>query len=356
MRNILTTVDAWLSSGKKVALATVTQTWGSAPRPAGAMMAFAESGDMIGSVSGGCIEGAVAQTAAEVLESGVPQYLSFSASYQAAWDVGLACGGEVAVVVQILDEQRYEIEKKALRDDRGYIRAILTQGDDELLGATVLADENGILYTSCTPAMTETLAEKMNKLPFTENSGDFDISLSSGTVGFSFSRERSRPQLICVGGTHVAMFLTQLALPLGYSTIVIDPRGIFATENRFPHVDKLLHVWPQEAFSQIQVTSETAICVLTHDPKIDIPALVCALDTPAFYIGSLGRPTTQKQRYRSLVEKGCALKEIERIYGPIGLDLGGRLPEEIALAIFAEITETRYGRNGASRRMLEFAS
>ena len=158
-----------------------------------------------------------------------------------------------------------------------------------------------------------------------------------------------------MGATHVAVFLTQIARPLGYSTVVIDPRGIFINEGRFPHVDTLLRVWPQEAFPSLDLTRETAVCVLTHDPKIDLPALECALASPVFYIGSLGRPSTQKQRYRSLVQRGCAEADIRRIYGPIGLDLGGRSPEEIALSIFAEITAVRYGRNAASRKMYEFS-
>jgi xanthine dehydrogenase accessory factor len=202
---------------------------------------------------------------------------------------------------------------------------------------------------------TQALRSAAAQLPFTETCGTVDITAPLGTLSFSFSRERTRPQLVCVGGTHVATFLTQIAYPLGYSTIVIDPRRLFVTENRFPHVDTLLHVWPQEAFRQIEITRETAICVLTHDPKIDVPALECALASPAFYIGSLGRPSTQRQRYRSLVKSGCSDEDISRIFGPIGLDLGGRSPEEIALAIYAEITATRYGRAAASRRMYEFS-
>jgi xanthine dehydrogenase accessory factor len=319
------------------------------------MMAFTADGDMAGSVSGGCVEGAVAQVASEVLENGQTQVIPFTATYQVAWDVGLACGGEIEVVVQRLDTRRHNAEKQALSKDRGYTRLLLVSGNDNLLGATMLIDDEGLLYTDLDDETTPILRAVVEKLPLTKTCGTVDIATSAGPMTFAFSRERTRPQLICVGATHVAIFLTQIADPLGYSTVVIDPRGLFVTEKRFPHVDTLLHLWPQEAFSQIDVTRETAICILTHDPKIDVPALEYALASPAFYVGSLGRPSTQKQRYRSLVNRGIRHESIQRVFGPIGLDLGGRSPEEVALAIFAEITAVRYGRDGASRRMHEFA-
>jgi xanthine dehydrogenase accessory factor len=319
------------------------------------MMAFTAQGDMAGSVSGGCVEGAVARAAAEVLETGKARLLSFTASYQAAWDVGLSCGGEIEVLVQMLDEERHRAERQALDDDRGYARLTLAAGSEELLGRAVLIDAEGLLYSALDGETTRALQAAFAEIPFSETSGFVEVAAQGGLLGFSFSRERTRPQLVCVGGTHVAVFLTQIAYPLGYSTTLIDPRGIFATESRFPHVDTLLRSWPQEAFKEIALTRETAVCVLTHDPKIDVPALELAVASPAFYIGSLGRPTTQRQRHRALAERGASPADLARIYGPIGLDLGGRSPEEIALAVFAEITAVRYGRDGASRRMSEFA-
>jgi xanthine dehydrogenase accessory factor len=355
MRNISDTIDTWLLAGREVVVATVTRTWGSSPRPAGAMMAFTSDGDMAGSVSGGCIEGTVAQAAVEVFKTGTPELLSFTASYQAAWDVGLACGGEIEVIVQALDKKRHQAERRVLIEDRGYARLILVRGDTALLGGTVLINDEGIVFSSLDDTLSCELESAFACVPFSQTSGFLELQAQGEPLVFSFSRERARPQLVCVGATHVAAFLAQIAYPLGYSTVIIDPRGLFATVSRFPHVDKLLHAWPQEAFKQIEVSRETAICVLTHDPKIDVPALELAVTSPAFYIGSLGRPTTQRQRYRSLVERGFSVTDIQRVYGPIGLDLGGKLPEELALSIFAEITAVRYGRNGTSRRMHEFA-
>jgi xanthine dehydrogenase accessory factor len=316
-------------------------------------MAFTDDGDMVGSVSGGCVESAVAQAAQVCLNSGRSELLSFTASYQAAWDVGLSCGGEMEILVQPLDVQRYFCEKLALGEDKSYTRLVVTKAaDTDLLGTTLLCDGQGVFFSSLPGNLTMLVWGRIKELPQTQICGKLEIGKM---LNLSFSRQRTRPQLICVGGTHIAVFLTQIAHPLGYSTVVIDPRGIFATQERFPHVDVLTHAWPQQAFTDLKVTQETAICILTHDPKIDLPALELALATPAFYIGSLGRSSTQRQRYNSLIKRGLASADIKRIYGPIGLDLGGRSPEEIALSIFSEITAVRYGSDGASHRMWEFA-
>ena len=160
---------------------------------------------------------------------------------------------------------------------------------------------------------------------------------------FFFARANPQPQLVCVGSVHISIHLTRMAKMLGYRTVVVDPRGAFATEERFPFVDELVHAWPQEAFKTLRLTSSTALCALTHDPKIDVPALAAALDSPAFYIGSLGRYTTQLSRYRQLVCEGYGDEAIGRVYGPIGLDLKGREPAEIALSVMAEITAVRHG-------------
>ena len=176
--------------------------------------------------------------------------------------------------------------------------------------------------------------------------------VQTGGGAFFFARANPQPQLVCVGSVHISIHLTRMAKMLGYRTVVVDPRGAFATEERFPFVDELVHAWPQEAFKTLRLTSSTALCALTHDPKIDVPALAAALDSPAFYIGSLGRYTTQLSRYRQLVCEGYDDEAIGRVYGPIGLDLKGREPAEIALSVMAEITAVRHGGAGAVSRIL----
>ena len=172
---------------------------------------------------------------------------------------------------------------------------------------------------------------------------------------FFYARTNPQPVLVCVGSVHISIHLTRMAKMLGYRTVVIDPRGAFATKERFPFVDELVHAWPQEAFRALRLNESTALCALTHDPKIDVPALAAALDSPAFYIGSLGRFTTQLSRYRQLARLGYDDAAVARVFGPIGLDLKGRSPAEIALSIMAEITAVRHGGSFPSSTMLASA-
>lgn len=179
-----------------------------------------------------------------------------------------------------------------------------------------------------------------------------------GGIDWFFARVRPAPQLVCIGGVHIAMRLAEIAHVMGFRTVVVDPRRVFATGERFPGVDELVHAWPQEAFAEdgpVRLTANTAVCALTHDPKIDVPALQAALASPAFYIGSLGRSTTQLSRCRQLAGEGCPDEQIARIYGPIGLDLRGREPAEIALSIMAEICAVRHGSPYELSTMLETA-
>jgi xanthine dehydrogenase accessory factor len=386
MKGITAVIDAWLLAGEPIALATVTRTWGSSPRPVGATLAVTASGKMAGSVSGGCIEGAVVQAAQDVLQSGIPKLLSFTASSRSAWDVGLSCGGEVEVLVHPLSREMYLVEHEAIERDKNYSRLLYVgycndgaiQNSKELpdrtddgayvatdegsakppafeLGATVLCGSHGLMATQLPDDLTYDVIVALDNVPQTTVCGWLEIPYEEGYCRFSYARQRMRPHLICVGGVHIAITLTSIAKELGYRTTIIDPRGIFPTKERFAHVDCLMHDWPQEAFDHIDIDAQAAICVMTHDAKIDIPALEVALNSDAFYIGSLGRPTTQTLRYKQLCKRGFGRDSIDRIYGPIGLDLGGRDPEEIALSVLAEITAVRYGKNASSRKMSEFA-
>jgi xanthine dehydrogenase accessory factor len=368
---------------------------------------------MAGSVSGGCIEGAVVRGALEVLASGRPELMSFTATDPSAWQAGLSCGGTVEVLLRPLDAQAYEAERNALRDDREYLRLLSLgfrpEGEEEgsaapdalgdaapdaaplapdgdgaqgiPLGATLLvsadgsllfapscagpvrggrADDPASLFSSRTgPAGSEGLVaaclDAVCAVPSVQTDGFLELPCEGGCHRFSFARYRRRPHLVCVGGVHAAITLTQMAQAMGYRTTIIDPRGIFSTVERFGHVDGLVHAWPQEAFASIPLDAQTAVCVMTHDAKIDVPALELALASECFYIGSLGRPTTQAQRYRQLRKRGLSHRQLARVFGPIGLDLGGRAPAEMALAILSEITAVRYGKTATSRQMSQFA-
>lgn len=407
MREVCDDVRRWFSEGQRVALAQVTKTWGSSPRVPGSVMAISGDGRLSGSVSGGCIEGAVAQVAMECAAGRLSSLEKFHASTRRAQEVGLSCGGNIEVFVNVLDEALFALEDALLAADGEYLRLTAVEACEpvsednriaSLPGADVLGGETSLIGTTlivtdvstahaaleaCSPAHRESLAvielgpddpacaivpgdavgdEATEKRlaaaataawnrPRTESAGH----VIEGETDWFFARISSKPQLICVGGVHIAMRLCEIAHVLGFRTIVIDPRRVFATDERFPGVDELVHAWPQEAFKSIPLTASTAVCALTHDPKIDVPALSAALESPAFYIGSLGRTTTQLARYRALTEAGHTDEEIGRIFGPIGLDLRGREPAEIALSVMAEITAVRHGSPYALTTMLESA-
>lgn len=415
MREIRDDVRRWLAAGEGVALAQVTKTWGSSPRVPGACMAVTADGRIAGSVSGGCIEGAIAQVALDCLDGHLSSLEKFHASTRRAQEVGLSCGGNIEVFVSPLDEALFACEDALVAADADYVRvtaveeavaaaepgldaepspqaardadpspasadsfesgapfvglsflivdstaaeAALARLDSAQAAGLARADVPGsadmVLITPADAgnvAVLAPVAAAVAARPLTASTGH----VVEGGLDWFFARMLSKPQLVCIGGVHIAVRLCEIAHVLGYRTVVIDPRGIFATDERFPGVDELVHAWPQEAFRDIPLTASTAVCALTHDPKIDVPALMAALDSPAFYIGSLGRSTTQWARWRALKEEGATDADIDRIFGPIGLDLRGREPAEIALSVMAEITAVRHGSPYELSTMLQSA-
>lgn len=368
MREIRYDVARWFEDGCDVALAQVTKTWGSSPRVPGSVMAVSDRGGIAGSVSGGCIESSVIQTALDCLEGSQQASLErFHASTARAQEVGLSCGGNIEVLVSRLNRALFDAECAELDAERPYVRVSLVEPADEgasgacflLVSPDAAAAEGRVGLRAFAAAGCEgwravvprdaeerlgrdAIAEAARSVCACAPTQDAGL-VQTGGGAFFFARANPQPQLVCVGSVHISIHLTRMAKMLGYRTVVVDPRGAFATEERFPFVDELVHAWPQEAFKTLRLTSSTALCALTHDPKIDVPALAAALDSPAFYIGSLGRYTTQLSRYRQLVCEGYDDEAIGRVYGPIGLDLKGREPAEIALSVMAEITAVRHG-------------
>lgn len=342
MRDVLPDIDRWLLQNKAIALATVIETWGSSPRAAGAKMALTPENEISGSVSGGCVEGAVYETGVEVLQTGQPQLLHFGVADETAWEVGLACGGSIDVFVKRLEAEFYQAVRAAVVAEKPFGVATIVRGPSDRVGREILIVEGGPTVgtlgaegdTTIQPRVQLALAEGKSKRETIESVEVFiEISLPS-------------PTLVVVGGAHVSIALTTLAKALGYRTIVVDPRKAFGTEARFPHVDQLIQEWPDEALQQIGLTRSTAVAMLTHDPKLDDPALKVALPSAAFYVGALGSQKTQAKRRERLLAEGMTAAQLARLHGPIGLDLGGRTPEEVALAIMAEIVAARNGRPG----------
>lgn len=384
MREIVESVNRWFDEGCEVALACVVRTWGSSPRPAGSLMAISSDGRIAGSVSGGCIEGAVVQSALAAMEGGSWSVEQFHADTARAQEVGLSCGGNVDVAVMPYDPALARLERALLSADRTYVRLIsLPDGGDAGTGA--VGATKPLLVVPAAPACDQdTRGLRLVPVPGEEAwsvaieanavgaAGEIGVLkaasealaasaerdtglLACGGASYFFQRVKGRPTVVCVGGTHVAVHLAALARVLGYRTVVVDPRGIFAGAERFEGVDELVRAWPQAYFAEHPLHEGCAVCALTHDPKIDVPAVAAALDSDAFYIGSLGRITTQKARCDALRDLGYAEGEISRVFGPIGLDLAGREPAEIALAIIAEITAVRHRANFESSTMLESA-
>src|SRR6202163_854526 len=315
MREILSELNAWTEAGEDIALATVVETWGSSPRPLGSKMAVTRTGKMAGSVSNGCIEGAVFDEAQKILKSRAPRVAAFGVTDDVAFEVGLACGGHIEVFVQPLGPVHQKLIAMLERNEPATLRTNLTTGDAELVGGT--------------PSGAE-------------------LALRDGD---KFVEPFRRPaHLIIIGAIHIAIPLHRLAKLMGYRVTVIDARAKFATKERFPEADELIVAWPDEAMAKLAIDNSTYIVILTHDPKFDLPALRSVLTKDHGYIGAIGSRKTNRNRFDALRAEGFTEEQLARVHGPIGLDLGGRGAEEAALGMLAEITAVRFGGTGASKR------
>ncbi len=340
MKDIASEVRAWQAQDDPVALATVIETWGSSPRRVGAKMALSGRGGIAGSVSGGCVEGAVIEVGQQVLKGGAPQLLHFGVSDETAWDVGLACGGEIDVFVEPVAGDHFAFMETAIERDEPVASLTVIEGPVESLGtklsargrgkAEFLGELDGEFEVRAREVLLEALREGRSRRVEVKDEVQAFIDVMT-----------PRPTLIMVGGVHIAVALTEIAAALGYRTVVVDPRRAFGSEDRFPQVDELVQAWPEEGLAEIGVDVSTAVAVLTHDPKIDDPALLEALPGPAFYVGALGSSRTQEKRRQRLREAGLSEDQVDRLHGPIGLDIGAETPEEIALAVMAEVVAVR---------------
>lgn len=320
---ILAKAETWLAQGQQVALATVIATWGSSPRPVGSLLAVNAAGDFVGSVSGGCVEGAVIETAAAVIRSGRPQQLEFGVSDQAAWDVGLACGGQIRIYIENLERQAAEALLAADTRRQAVARVIALQSGESALYQAGSIKTGFPLGQEIAQAAQQILSANHSTLAAV---GDQDIFVRVFTPP---------PRLVIIGAVHIAQYLATVAGLAGFEVTVVDPRQAFATSQRFPQTT-LLSEWPDKALQRLGLDAHTGVVTLTHDAKLDEPALIAALKSPAFYIGALGSKKTHAARLERLTNAGIEASQLERIRAPIGLDLGGRSPAEIAIAIAAE--------------------
>jgi len=318
MREVLDDVRRMLAAGDTVALATVVDTRRSAPRPLGSRLALSSSGEMVGSVSGGCVESDVALRAEEVLAGGPPLLLRYGISDDDAFDVGLPCGGEIEVFVQPVDVEELDRVEAALQSGRRL--AVTTTLTGDAAGAKVYGE--GEAHSAATRTDESTFVEHYAPAPV----------------------------MMVFGAVDTAQALCRMARTVGFHTIVSDARGKFATRERLPDADEIVVGWPAMAYDLHAPDEATYVVVLTHDARFDEPALGPALRSQTPYIGALGSRRTSADRNRRLLEAGAAAEEIRRIHAPCGLDIGGSTPEEVAISVLAEIIAVRNGRAGVPLR------
>lgn len=323
MRDVLPTIEGWIRDGKRVAICTVVRVERSAPRLPGSVMAVADSGEVAGSVTGGCVESALYQQTEEVLAGGPPRLATFGIVDDEAFDVGLPCGGTVHVFIEMLDTGVFAQVAEAIRAERPV--AYLTTVAGARLGGARVVGREGEPSDAAEAAARPLLAFGESGLV---EVGDDEVFVSSLVP---------RPAMYIFGAIDFASALATVGRFLGYRVTVCDPRALFITPARFPDADELVTRWPHEFLADAPVDERTAICVLTHDEKFDVPALKVAVATPARFIGAMGSRRTTERRRARLLEEGVTEDELARIHAPIGLAIGSRTPEEVALAIGAQI-------------------
>ena len=316
MRELAQSIQRWRSRGDRIALATVVATRRSAPRPVGAKLAISERGELQGSVSGGCVESDVAVQAAEVIAEGTPRLLTYGITDDMAWNVGLPCGGEIDVFVERFEGELPESDEPA-------VSVIVLEGER--------AGERRLLGPDAVEPGPSRVVELDGETVFAEMLGP-------------------PPRVVVIGAIDTAEELCRAAKSLGWHTVVTDPRPALTTRERLPSPDELLVAWPDEALEQLAPDRNTAVVVLTHEERLDVPALTSALEAEAFYVGAIGSRRTQAKRRERLLEAGVAEEQLERLCGPAGLDLGAQTPAEMAVSILGEILAVRAGRSGGRLR------
>lgn len=302
MADVFDDIRRWRERGERVALATVVSTRRSAPRPVGSKLAVSESGELAGSVSGGCVESDVAETAREVIDSGAPVLRAYGYTDERAWEVGLPCGGEIEVFVERLDGELPHSDEAAVR---------YTVVDGGRIGTRWLGERNG---------RASGLLELEGERVFAEVLGP-------------------PPTVLILGAGDIAEALAAIVKVLGWRSVVADPRPRFATPERVPSAGELVVAHPDELAARID--ADTAAVALTHEERFDVPLLASALEHNAFYVGALGSRRTAARRRESLLEHGATERDLDRISAPVGLDIGAETPAEIAVSIAAELVAKR---------------
>jgi len=382
MRDVLDDLDRWWTAGEPVGMATVVATWRSAPRPAGATMLVGADGTAVGSVSGGCVEGAVYELSTSVVESGTPVMQRYGVSDDDAFAVGLTCGGILDVFVEKIDRSTFP--------EFGDVVAAIRSGTPVAVVTCVAAAKAGVVIAAGAPVIEgndpspeagDPAARLGRRLIVFEDHVDGTLGseriddavaddargmLANGrtaTLKYGYDGERrgdeltlfvasyhAPPRMIVFGAIDFAAAVARMGAFLGYQVTVCDARPVFATKRRFPDAHEVIVAWPHRYLSAEseagRLDERTVVCVLTHDPKFDGPLLEVALRLPLAYVGAMGSRRTHDDRLQRLREAGLSEAELSRLASPVGLDLGARTPEETAVSVAAEIISARWGGSG----------
>jgi xanthine dehydrogenase accessory factor len=359
VKELVETLAAWRADGASVGRAVVVRTFGSAPRPEGAVLLATADGRIAGSVSGGCVEGAAFEEIQRARETGLSRVIRYGISDEQAWDVGLACGGVIDVLIEpVVGAAVESAARAAAAPGATHGRAVVTPLPADSPGTAAGPHRPGTGEPSAAGLVVWDDGRLEGSLPNVEWHAELvRLALESLARGTSRTVEMGgrslfvevfppQPRLVILGAAQIAIPLVSIARALGYGIVVADARAAFATRERFPDVDRLIVGWPDEVAEAIDMGPSDAVVVLAHDVKIDEPAIVAALARRCRYVGAIGSRKRQVARRERLLAAGVRPEDLDRLRSPIGLDLGGRAPEETALAVMAEIVAARYGGTG----------
>ncbi len=361
MRDVLTDLETWWRAGDTVGLGTVVGTWKSAPRQPGASMLVGPDGTAVGSVSGGCVEGAVYELAEDCRQTLQPVLQRYGVSDDDAFSVGLTCGGIIDIFVEPINQQTFPELGSVIEDihaGRPVAVATLISGvGAERLGKRLVVRPESVSGSLGSERIDAAVGDDVKGLLLQGSTGVVhygpDGERRGDDVGVFVASYAPRPRMIVFGAIDFAAAVARVGAFLGYRVTVCDARPTFATKKRFPDADEVIVAWPHRYLASTEVDERTVVCVLTHDPKFDVPLLEIALRMPLAYLGAMGSRRTNDDRAQRLKELGFTDSDLARLHAPIGLDVGGRTPEETAISVAAEIIAARWGGTGAQLRQVD---
>ncbi len=360
MRDVLSDLEAWWRAGETVGLGTVVGTWKSAPRQPGASMLVGPDGTAVGSVSGGCVEGAVYELAEQSRQDLVPVLQRYGVSDDDAFSVGLTCGGIIDVFVEPVSRTTFPELGAVIEDIHAgnpvAVATLISGVGPERLGRRLIVRPDSVTGSLGSTRIDAAVGDDVKGLLLQGNTGIVrygpDGERRGDDIAVFVASYAPKPRMIVFGAIDFAAAVARVGAFLGYRVTVCDARPTFATKKRFPDADEVIVAWPHRYLAQTDTDERTVVCVLTHDPKFDVPLLEVALKLPLAYLGAMGSRRTNDDRTHRLKELGFTDADLARLHAPIGLDVGGRTPEETAVSVAAEIIAARWGGTGAQLRQV----